>query len=112
MISILVALLFVGQAVDPVWSPGADCWEVYYRCGNLGTVRNFVQYMTGPGGQLYIRVRTHGDSRLPNLRLFKGYDIPISAKQLAWPMNRFDVDSDGDIDLRDWAAIELTLREF
>lgn len=64
-----------------------DCWTAYEQCVQDESVRAFTNYMTGPGGKI---VMTVGD---------KQFTILPSDLWMTW---RFDLDDDGDVDLKDW----------
>lgn len=64
-----------------------DCWTKYEQCVQDESVRAFTNYMTGPSGKI---VMTVGN---------KQFTIKPSDLWMIW---RFDLDEDGDIDLKDY----------
>ena len=98
-IPLLLALLTLGGVrADsyPVWRPGIECWTVYESCKRLEHHRSFVRYMTGPKGTLQVIIR-HPDGQVTTTAI-RVVDI--------WPVWNMDIDGDGDLDLRDYAAFQ------
>lgn len=94
MIKLFVALV-IGLGPS-VWAPGRDCEDVFRMCLAMERHRAFVQYMTGPGGNLIVVVR----------RSANGFaTIEIDPSDL-YPVRGIDLDTDGDVDLRDWRVFQ------